>query len=426
MDNINNVVGTSTPAWANVPDAGEKPVPDTLLRSEQRATPLLARSQALSGEARASSEEDGVSSEEEDGLDAAIRQQDAGAIEAALLSCGDLKQLAREKPMLLHTLAGLGHVNGVRLVVDAGADVNLRTSRRRTPLIYAAASGSAQIIEALCEHGAHAGKRDDVGNTALHVAVLCRQHAAAAVLLGRMRREEIDRQNRRGCSALFEAVWLEDAAMTRLLLQGGAEVDCRCQANARITPLMLAAARGNAEMLNDLLAAGAKPDEPDWMNTTALFFAVRGGSLACVEALLNAGANVNACDARYSTPLLCAIEQSKADVVHALLRHGAAMTHHARLMRSIGIVSCKTEDAEFEDEGDPSRHALGPRRPERVPQPALLFAVSKGLDDMATLLLDAGADVNFVATNGDTALTEAIKLGHHAIAERLLAYGARQ
>lgn len=425
MDNLTHVVGTSTPAWAEAPGAAGKPVPDALLRSEQRTTPLLARSQSCREEGSASSEEDRVSSDEEDSLDAVLRQQDPAAIDAALLSGVDLKQRARENPMLLHALAGLGHVNGVRLLVGAGADVNLRSSQRRTPLIHAAAGGSAQITEVLLDHGATRGKRDDAGNTALHVAVLCRQHAAAAALLGRMSLKEIEQQNRKGCSALFEAVWLEDAAMTRLLLQGGAQVDCHSPENANITPLMLAAARGNAEVLDDLLAAGAKPDEPDWMSTTALFFAVRGGSLACVGALLDAGADVNARDTRYSTPLLCAIEQSNADVVHALLRHGASMTHHAGVVRYIGFVTCKAEDAEFEDDGEPSRRTRLPR-PERVPQPALLFAVSKGLDDMTQLLLDAGADVNFVAANGDTALAKATELGHHAIVDRLLAHGARQ
>jgi ankyrin repeat protein len=444
MDRISDAVGTFKPAWAEPPElpgqpGTRQPVPDAPLRSEQRTTPLLERSWLAQGgtlpasgrelrfreKESASSEEDSVSSEEEDALDAALGQQDRAAIDAVLLSGVDLVQRARENPMLLPALARLGHVDGVRLLVDADADVNLRASQRRTPLIFAAAGGSAQTIAVLIEHGADAGKRDDAGNTALHVAVLCRQHAAAEALLGRMSQEGIEQENKRGCSALFEAVWLEDAAMTRLLLQGGAKVDCHSQANSNITPLMLAAARGNAEVLNDLLAAGANPDEPDWMSTTALFYAVRGGSLACVEALLDAGANVNARDTRYSTPLLCAIEQPNADVVHALLRHGAAMAHHAGVVRYIGLVSCKTEDAEFEDDSEPSRRTRIPR-PERVPQPALLFAVSKGLDEMMALLLDAGADVNFVDAHGDTALSTAIRLGHSHIVERLLAHGARQ
>lgn len=452
MDRNSHVVGTSTPPWDSQPKALEKQQnnkegkADAQLRSEQRATPLLVQLQPVPGgtapvsgtgphfreEASASSEDDSVSSEDdsvssdEDSLDAAIDQGDAAAVVRALRTCADVRQRVTMKPMLLQALAGDGHLEGVRLLLEAQADVNVRCSRKRTPLIYAAAGGSAEVIEALLDHGANPGKRDDAGNTALHVAVLCRQHAAAAALLGGMDPEKLDQRNSKGCSALFEAVSLEDAAMVRLLLQSGAQVDFHWHEMWSVTPLMLAAARGNADMLRNLLAAGADPEAPDWMAATALFHAVRGGSLACVGALLDAGADINARDSRYSTPLLCAVELSSTAMADALLARGAAMTHRARLVRNIGETSCKTEDADFVDEDGPCRRTMGSPHLERVPEPALLLAVCKGLDDMAELLIDYGADVNFVAANGDTALAKANELGHHAIVERLLAHGARQ
>lgn len=388
--------------------------------SKEEAIASSAKSSASSGSGSESE------SEEEDGLDTALRQRDPVAIEAALLACADLPQRARKNPMLLHALASLGHLKHVHLLVDAGVDVNARSGERRTPLFYAASGGSPEVIHALLDRGANPGKRDNAGNTALHVAVLCRQHAVAAALLGRMSQQEIDQPNNKGCSALFEAVLLDDAAMTRLLLQKHPQVDCHSHEMASITPLMLSAARGNAEMLHDLLAAHANPDEPDWMAATALFHAVRGGSVACVNALLDSGANINARDTRYYTPLLCAVELSNKDMVDILLGRGAVMTHHARVVRNIGETNCKTEDAEFGDEDGPGWQTLGPPRLERVPQPALLFAVSRGLDGMVELLIDYGADVNVVDANGDTALAKAIGLGHHAIVDCLLARGAQQ
>jgi ankyrin repeat protein len=451
MDNNRQVVGSFTSAPVKQPGVPEEhdteqAVPDAPLRSEQRATPLLVRARPTPGgtvtvsgtgprfreDASASSEEGSIGSEEsissevEDSLDAAIYQQDAAAVVRALRACPDIRQQAMMKPLLLQALAGDGHLEGVRLLLDAHADVDVRCNRRRTPLIYAAAGGSAEVIRTLLDHEAKPGKRDDAGNTALHVAVLGRRHAAAAALLARMHPQEIDQPNLKGCSALFEAVSLEDATMTRLLLQGRAQVDCRWRQESDITPLMLAAARGNAELLQDLLAAGANPGALGGTNVTALILAVRGGSLACVKALLAAGADVDAHDHYCFTPLLYAVEQSRTDMVHALLGRGAAMTHHARMVRGIGEARCKTEDAEFVDEDGPCRRTLVAPRPERVPQPALLLAVCKGLDDMAGLLIDCGADVNVVAANGDTALAKANELGHHAIVERLLAHGARQ
>lgn len=363
---------------------------------------------------------------EEDSLDAAIRREDAAAVVRALRTCPDPSRQVMMKPLLLQALAGEGHLEGVRLLLTAHADVNIRCSQRRTPLIYAAASGSAEVIQALLDHGARPGKRDDAGNTALHVAVLHRQHAAAAALLGGMHPQEIDLPNLKGCSALLEAVSLEDAAMTRLLLQNGAQVDCRWYQQANITPLMLAAARGKAELLQDLLAAGANPDALGGENVTALILAVRGGSLDCVKALLAARANVNAYDHHCCTPLLYAVESSRADMVDALLERGVAMTHRARMGGGIGYVKCAPADADADFEGGRYKRTFGPPTPQRIPQPALLLAVRKGLDGMVDLLIARGADVNAVDGDGATALAQAMELGHRAIVERLRAHGARQ
>jgi len=55
------------------------------------------------------------------------------------------------------------------------------------------------------------------------------------------------------------------------------------------TPLMLAAADGEAELVGHLLAAGAPVDAQDYLGRTALHAAVTGRSPACVQQLLAAG-----------------------------------------------------------------------------------------------------------------------------------------
>ncbi|MFS0754541.1 ankyrin repeat domain-containing protein [Noviherbaspirillum sp. 1P10PC] len=84
----------------------------------------------------------------------------------------------------------------------------------------------------------------------------------------------------------------------------------------------------------------------------------------------------------------------------------------------------RTADADFE--GGRYKRTLGPATAKRVPPPALLLAVCKGLDDMVELLIDRGADINVVDGNGATALARARELVHRAIVARLLAHGARQ
>lgn len=438
MDKLSDALGPVTPGRHMPPNAPEPKqagtaVPILGVRTEQGDAPLFAQSQpgqgmklSDSGEAPRFLEEEYDSSQEEDPLDAAILQEDPAAIEAALLKSDNLARRAAEDPLLMHRLAGLGHLSGIRMLINAGANINSRCDRQSTPLLHAAASGQVELVKALLKHGAHPGKRDDAGNTALHVAVLCGKHNVAAELMRWMSAGQIDRANEIGCSALFGAVLTGDAAMVRVLLQGGARPDCYWYENQRVTPLMFGARRQELEIVTDLLDAGARHDALDEFLETPLFHAVRGGSVACIDALADAGADVNARNVECWTPLLCAVALSRADLVHALLRRGAAMAHQPRLLRSIGYASCKSEDMEFIEEGEPCRRILSAPYLERVPQPALLLAASEGLDEMVKLLIEAGADVNFVAANGDTALARASELGHCAIVERLLAHGARQ
>jgi ankyrin repeat protein len=73
-------------------------------------------------------------------------------------------------------------------------------------------------------------------------------------------------------------------ASVRALLAAGAAVDGRGE-NGR-TPLMLAAAQGEAEIVKELLAAGADPRLQGPMGWTPLEQAVGNGNPRVVEALL--------------------------------------------------------------------------------------------------------------------------------------------
>lgn len=95
-------------------------------------------------------------------------------------------------------------------------------------------------------------------------------------------------------SPLIMAILQEHADVIDQLLSAGANVNMRA-ANGR-TPLMVAASIGNTSLVVQLLRYGANMELEDRDGKTALMVAAEGGGIAVVKALLDAGVKVNAVD----------------------------------------------------------------------------------------------------------------------------------
>ena len=111
--------------------------------------------------------------------------------------------------------------------------------------------------------------------------------------------------------------------MAALLLKGGAQVDSR-DAEGR-TPLMVAAGKGNSEVVAVLLERGATTRAVDDIDgETPLHLAADSGSEEVVEMLLAAGADINvASTSNGGAPLFFAAYFGHADLIEFMLAHGA-------------------------------------------------------------------------------------------------------
>ena len=148
------------------------------------------------------------------------------------------------------------------------------------------------------------------------------------------------------------------------------------------------------------------------MGETALMTCARTGSAVAVAALIDHGATVNAREESHGqTALMWAAAQEDADAVRVLLEHGAdvrARSDFHYLPVSLG-------------DGDPfEKRVMQPQRGST----SLLFAARHGRIENARLLLDAGADVNETAPNGESALVMASFSGQGQFAAFLLERGA--
>lgn len=144
---------------------------------------------------------------------------------------------------------------------------------------------------------------------------------------------------------------------------------------------LIAAARGGHEALvDDMLRAGAHPDQKEWgTGISPLHAACSLGHAAIVRSLLRGGAARNMRDSRGDAPLHLAAEKGHLSVVRALLAAGASV----------------------------NRYTLGKMT-------ALVLASRGGYADVVMTLIQHGADVNSCAPRScSTALHEAA-MGNHA------------
>ncbi len=215
-----------------------------------------------------------------------------------------------------------------------------------------------------------------------------------------------------GATALhWAAHWNHLEALDRLL-EAGADVNAENE--LRATPLWVACADRNTAVVERLLAAGADPDRALRSGETLLMRCAATGDPEAVRALLAHGADIDAGEpSRGQTALMWAAANRQPAATRVLLEHGAAVgarTRTVRQLRGVGLQSTTSPaGATFFDAGGFT---------------ALLFAARHGDIESARLLLDAGADIEGPAADGNSPLVLAAVSGNARLAELLLERGA--
>jgi ankyrin repeat protein len=192
----------------------------------------------------------------------------------------------------LHAAAHQGDVAGLRRLIAAGADVNVREAYGRTPV---------------------------------HVAAFARQREALRVLaqaradLGLLESDRYD--------AVTIAAVADDEDTLRVLLSLGASAKLTTSRYDG-TALIAAAHLGHDGVVRQLIAAGAPLDHVNNLHWTAVIEAIVLGDggrrhQATLEALLKAGASTVLADRSGRTPLQLATSRGYAEMVAMLQRRDA-------------------------------------------------------------------------------------------------------
>jgi ankyrin repeat protein len=193
---------------------------------------------------------------------------------------------------------------GIRWLLEHGADPNLSwTDTGDAPLHIVAERWDVPMVELLVKHGADIHQRRTDGRTAHTIAQLHGNPAIAAWLLAHGAQDELSHLER-----FVAACTRGDRAAAERMLQ--ANPDLRSELRREHHLMMhVPAERGDAAVLETMLACGFDPNAKDNEGVTALHRAAMGGRADAVRVLLSHGAPVNALDGMFSaTPLVWASE----------------------------------------------------------------------------------------------------------------------
>ena len=184
-----------------------------------------------------------------------VRTNQTVAVKDALVNGGqDPNELDPEGFSALHWAALDDFQDMVRILVQHGADVNIRNARQETPVVWAVNKGHLSMLKLLEQLGGNLAAVDAKGYMLTHH---CAQSGHVIILSYLARKGiEIDVQDNKGRTPLHWACYMNEPVMVQWLVSRGASIDKLD--SEQCYPLHWATIKGNHQAVKALLRVGAQ------------------------------------------------------------------------------------------------------------------------------------------------------------------------
>ena len=248
-------------------------------------------------------------------LISAVRAVDVAAVRTLLAEAVDADARQPDGATALHWAMHREHVEIADLLLRAGVDVDAANDLGVTPLLMASTRGHGALVERLLAAGADPNGALGNGETALMAASRAGSLEAVNALLGAGARVNLT-ESTRGQSALMWAVANRHPAVTRALLEHGADIRARTRTRRRVYNMGGSRSAGSA-------SRGIALEEVTLGGSTPLLFAARSGDLESARLLVAVGADVRDTAADGNTALNIAAHSGHGSLAAFLLAEGA-------------------------------------------------------------------------------------------------------
>ena len=299
-----------------------------------------------------------------------------------------------------------GNVEAINVLLNAGADINIRNANGSACILFAVVGGChKETLQAIIDHGADINATNEDSRTALMIACVRGDVEAIHVLLNAGADSTITDTN--GFTWIHYAVAGGCSKETlQLIIGNGAKVNAIDKNSS--TALMLACQTENVEAINVLLNAGTASTITDTNGGTWIHYAVDGGcSKETLQIIIEYGADVNAIDKNNSTALMLACQKGSLEAINVLLNAGADINirdgNGLTCIHYAVIGGCHKETLQAIIDRGSAVNATS-----KYNETALRLACTMRSEDAINALLNAEADPNIVDINGYTCLHAAI------------------
>lgn len=314
-----------------------------------------------------------------------ITDQDLASIRAAVQRDPSLlnQQDSRTKRAPLYDAIRSGHLDVVNLLLELGASVDTVDSRKQTPLHFALTRRRPEIIKSILSKTENVNQQDGRQKaTYLMYAIMFQNGNLDLIKTMLQKGADVNLKNSSDQTALHIACYRNQLEAAKAMIAAGAELGL--QDNKANTPL-LAACFVSPELTSELLSRGADPLVKDNQSRTSLHLICQAGAnsvwdsevgLKAFKEILSKFEKVDLLDQLKVTPLCAAVGSQNSKFVKLLIERGA----------------------------DPNVVFVGGGFGRSGSTPLISIAASYGDAASVRALVDGGASVNVVGSDGQTPL----------------------